>query len=390
MMNEKLADQLQRLCIDRVETVEEKRGFLRRKPVIIVLMAIIIGVGCSAYYYYGNRATAEGNLARDVTAKSSPAGAVASPNASFDPETPVLTAAGYVVAKNKVEVGSKIIGRVQLIEVDTGDLVKQGQVIARLESNDLEAQLRQAEADLQVSQRRYEELMAGSRSQEIYQAKARLELAEANFRNAEINLERYKRLDQLGVIATQQFDSARNEYEVRRAEEKAAREAFDLVREGPRPETTAVLKGEVLLAEAKVQFHKTQLKNALIESPIAGVVLERMVQIGEVVAPGVGGGQGLRTGIIRVASFDDLRVEVDINEGDIAKLQDNQPADVTLESVPDKSFKGYVARIYPEANRQKGTIKVEVALVKPNPSFKPELSAKVVFKQAAVASHGAN
>ncbi len=390
MMNEKLADQLQRLCIDRVETVEEKRGFLRQKSVIIVLMAIIIGIGCSVYYYYGNRATAEGNLAKDATAKSSHADAVASPNTSFDPETPVLTAAGYVVAKNKVEVGSKIIGRMQLIEVDTGDLVKQGQVIARLESNDLEAQLRQAEADLQVSQRRYEELMAGSRSQEIYQAKARLELAEANFRNAEINLERYKRLDQLGVIATQQFDSARNEYEVRRAEEKAAREAFDLVREGPRPETTAVLKGEILLAEAKVQFHKTQLKNALIESPITGVVLERMVQIGEVVAPGVGGGQGLRTGIIRVASFDDLRVEVDINEGDIAKLQVNQPADVTLESVPDKSFKGYVARIYPEANRQKGTIKVEVALVKPNPLFKPELSAKVVFKQVAVASHGAN
>lgn len=391
MMNEKLADRLQQLQIDRSETAQNKNGLFGRKTFIALFIALLIGVGFSIYYYQGSLFPNRANAGTEANAKPSAAPAAeAARYASSDGEIPVLSAAGYVVAKNKVEVGSKILGRIQQIEVDAGDFVRQGQIIARLESRDLEAQLKQSEADLQVAQKRYDELIAGSRSQEISQANAKLELAEANLRIASLNLDRYKKLLQQGVIAAQQVDSAQNDFEVRQAEEKAARQAFELVREGPRAESTAVLKGEIELAQTKVELYKTQLKDAVIQSPINGVVLERMVQVGEVVAPGVGGGPGFRTGIIRVASFEELRVEIDINEGDISKLQVNQPADATLESIPDKTFKGYISRIYPEANRQKGTIKVEVALFKSTPLFKPELSAKVVFKQMPGAKANAN
>lgn len=387
MMNEKLAEQLQQLRIDHDETPVEKKGLFRRKSFIAVVLAIVFGMGFSLVYYQGNRSDAQSSQAGDTASKPGQVHAAeVSPPSSSDGDVPVLTAAGYIIAKNQVEVGSKIIGRIQHIEVDVGDLIKQGQIIARLESNDLEAQLKQAEADLQVAQQRYAELIAGSRSQEVEQASAKLELAEANLRVAAANLERYKKLYQQGIVPAQQLDSAQNDYDVRQAETRNAREAFGLVKEGPRPETAAVLRGEINQAMTKVDFYKTQLKNAQIESPLTGIVLEKIVQVGQVVAPGVGGGQGLRTGVVRVASPENLRVELDINEGDIGKIYSHQPVDISLESLPEKIFKGFVATIYPEANRQKGTIKVEVALFKVEPLLKPELSAKVVFKQPAAAS----
>lgn len=386
MMNEKLADQLQQLRIDHDETPVERKGLFRRKTFIAVVLAIVFGMGFSLVYYQGNRSDAQSSQAGDTASKPGQTRAAETSSPSSDGDVAVLTAAGYIIAKNQVEVGSKIIGRIQHIGVEVGDLIKQGQIIARLESNDLEAQLKQAEADLQVAQQRYAELIAGSRSQEVEQARAKLGLAEANLRVAAANLERYKKLYQQGVVPAQQLDSAQNDYDVRQAETRTAREAFGLVQEGPRPETAAVLRGEINQALTKVEYYKTQLKNAQIESPLTGIVLEKIVQVGQVVAPGVGGGQGLRTGVVRVASPENLRVELDINEGDIGKIYSHQPVDITLESLPDKTFKGFVATIYPEANRQKGTIKVEVALFKVEPLLKPELSAKVVFKQPPAAS----
>src|SRR6266498_1968330 len=128
MMNEKLADQLQQLRIDHDETPAERTGLLRRKALIALFLAIVFGTGFSLVYYRGNHADAPPTQAGNTASRPGQSAAEASPPASLDGDTPILTAAGYIVAKNQVEVGSKIIGRIQHIEVEVGDLIKRGQI----------------------------------------------------------------------------------------------------------------------------------------------------------------------------------------------------------------------------------------------------------------------
>ena len=290
-----------------------------------------------------------------------------------------LTVAGYIVPRQKVELGAKIIGRVEFIAVDVGDLVKKGQIVARLESQEFQAQLEQAEADLEVVKKKFSDLVAGSRQQEIRQAQAQLEQDEASYQVSRVQLERIQRLFQDGLIAAQELDAARTEYAVRQAKLKQARENRDLGKEGPRAQAVEVAKAEIKQAAMRVEYYKTQLRNTVIESHIDGVVTERLVQVGEVVAPGVGNAPGVRTSIVRIASMEGLRVEADINETDIGRLRLNQSAEIVLDGVAGKTYHGTLVQVWPEANRQKGTVKIQVALRDADALCRPEMSARVTF-----------
>jgi multidrug resistance efflux pump len=384
MINEEMSEDLRKLRISRADSHPSKKPRNGNKAFISIFAAFTLGIILTALYF---RLFAPVNQATTVDVSASRSDAPgASAQSQESPEAygaPIFTVAGYLIPLVEVEVGSKIIGRIAFLGVERGDIVKQGQVIARLENADLKAQLLQAEAELQVTEKRYDDLIAGSREQEVNQARARLDESAANLRIASVDFERYKRLFQQGVIPAQQLDSAQNLYEIRLAAHKATEQSLDLIKQGPRAESVAVLSAEVERARAQVQFFKSQLRNAYVESPLTGVVMEKLVEAGEIVAPGVG---GKGPGIVKIASLKDMRVEADINEGDIRQLRLNQPADVTLDSAPGKSYKGYLARIYPEANRQKGTIKVEVALLETDAVFKPHLSAKVVFKQGSASN----
>lgn len=290
-----------------------------------------------------------------------------------------ISIAGYVIPRHKVELGAKIIGRIESIAVDVGDLVKKGQIVARLEGQDLQAQLEQAEADLLVAQKKFSDLAAGSRQQEIRQARAQLEQDEANYQISHIQLERSQRLFHDGLIAERDLDTARTDFAVRQAEMNRGRENLDLVKEGPRAQTLEVAQAEIKQAETRVDYYKTQLKDTVIESHIDGVVTERLVQVGEVVAPGVGNTPGIRTGIVRIASLEDLRVEADINETDISRLRLNQPAEIVLDGIAGKTYHGRLIRVWPEANRQKGTVKIEVSILDADVFCRPESSARLTF-----------
>jgi multidrug efflux pump subunit AcrA (membrane-fusion protein) len=383
MISQKLNEDLSKLKISRHETPEEgKRGF-PRQSLIAILAAFILGAGLSILYFKTG-AQAQGNKVLESTVQ--PSKSEAPGLSGGDDELPVLTAAGYVIPSVKIELGSKIIGRVEYLAVERGDLVKQGQVIARLECSDLKAQLQQAEAELEVARKRYDDLVAGARGQEINQAKARQEQADANLRTARTNLERYKELYKQGVVSAQQVDAAQNDYDIRLAEYKTATESLSLVQLGPRSEAVEVARAEIERAQAQALFQKSQFNNAVILSPIAGVVTDKLVEAGEVVAPAAGGVPGIKAGIVIIASLSAMRVEIDVNEADIGKLQLHQPAAIVLDSVPGKSYKGSIINIYPEANRQKGTVKVELAVEDADNLFKPEMSAKVVIKKAARAA----
>ena len=132
--------------------------------------------------------------------------------------------------------------------------------------------------------------------------------------------------------------------------------------------------------QGAVELAKTYLDWTVIRSPIDGVVLEKLVDAGELVSPqSFGGARGPSTAFLAMANPKDLQVEVELNETDLSKVFLNQKCRVNPEAYPDKTYEGHVAEIAPEANRQKGTLQVKVQVHDPDRFMTPELSAKVDF-----------
>ncbi len=374
MGKETLADDLEKLQIWRGDGDGKKKKSSGRKIKVIILGAVFLGCVLALVYYYRSEALGDAN--RNINGVQ-----VTSPQLAAPPQgAQSLTAAGYIVPKKKVELGSKIMGRLAHLGVEEGDVVARGQVIARLEDNEIRAQLRQAEAALQLAQAKYAEISAGSRPEEIEQQRASLEQAEANLKAAKANLERFRKLYEKEIVSVQELETVQNQHQVRLAEYKGAQEKLKLLAAGPRPETLSIARAEIQQAQAQVEFYRTLLENTVIRSPITGVVVEKLAEVGEIVAPNTAA-EVSRSGIVTIASFADMRAEVDVNESDLVKLRLNQAADIVLDGLPDRTYRGLLAKIHPQANRQKGAFKIEVAVLDPDDKLRPEMSAKVVFKQ---------
>ena len=141
-------------------------------------------------------------------------------------------------------------------------------------------------------------------------------------------------------------------------------------------------EAELKKADGAIDFAKFNVSQTVITSPINGVVLQKYRELGDTINFGgeiqAGGGA---TDIAQLADLSDLRCEVDINESDIAKVKMGTPATVIPDAYPDNPFAAQVVKIYPEADRQKGTVKVEVRILQPDLKIiKPEMSAKVTFQ----------
>jgi len=133
--------------------------------------------------------------------------------------------------------------------------------------------------------------------------------------------------------------------------------------------------------EAAIDYAKFMVSKCLITSPISGLVLQKYRELGDTINFGgtiqVGGGA---TDIVQLADTEEMRAEVDINESDIARVALGNPAIVVPDAYPDRSFRASLVKIYPDADRQKGTVKVEVKISHPDLRIvKPEMSAKVSF-----------
>jgi RND family efflux transporter MFP subunit len=295
----------------------------------------------------------------------------------------VLTASGYIVPRRRVEVSSKTSGRVEELLVDRGDIVKAGQVLARLDDKEILAQLKQARAARQAAAARLDEAVAGSRPQEIERAQAALDEAQANLRTAQINLDRALRLQERGVLAKQALDEARNAFDVAGAQVGVAKKNFELTQLGPRAEQVQLARAQLAEADASIVFLETQLENTIIRAPVAGTVLERLIEKGEMVTTGYVSGRGAKSALVSIADLKELEVELDINEADIPRVRLGQECSVSPESYPDRRYRAKVREIAPEANRQKATIQVKVAIGDPDMYLRPETNAKVNFLETA-------
>jgi HlyD family secretion protein len=243
--------------------------------------------------------------------------------------TPILTASGYVVARRKAVVSSKIQGRLAELRVEEGSRVRQGEVFARLESTDYEASVQRAQATVQR--------------------------AEADLAEAQRQLDLSERLAKDKVVSADTVDANRSK--VRIAEAQVAQNLADL------------------------RFSQASLANTQIRAPFTGVVVKKMAEVGESVAP-IPPGVNISTAsgaIVALADLDTLEVEADVAEANVAKLSANQPAEATVEAFPDRRYKSVLRQIIPTADRTKATVQVKVTILDKDKDLKPEMSAKVTF-----------
>jgi HlyD family secretion protein len=243
--------------------------------------------------------------------------------------TPILTASGYVVARREAVVSSKIQGRLSDLRVEEGSEVKKGDVLARLESNDYEAT--------------------------VERARAAVQRAEADLAEQQRQLRVATELAKESVLSEDERDAARSR--VRIADASLAQ------------------------AKADLAYAEAQLQNTVIRAPFSGVVVKKMAEVGESVAP-IPPGVNISTSsgaIVALADLGTLEVEADVAEANVARVAGGQPAEVTVEAIPDRRYKAVLRQVIPTADRTKATVMVKVTILDKDENLKPEMSAKVTF-----------
>ncbi len=370
-----MSTELNKLRIDKSQRTEPSDGGGKGKWIALLLLILLIGGGIGGYSYWNRTKAIEVDIVH--------------PRVESSTDSAVLVATGYVVAHHKIQVGSKISGRVAWIGVEKGDHVVRDQLIVRLEDREYRAQYDQTTAAYDSAVARLTQLERGSRPEEIDRAKAEMDRAEAQMRADESNYRRVENIVKQGVGAPQLLDDAKGRYDTSRAALASATKSWELMRQGPRKEEIDSARSEVSRAKAASDYAKTILDAAEIHVPIAGTILERNVEQGEMVTTSFVGAEGAKGYVVTLADLSDLQVELDINQNDFNRIAPNQPCTAVSDAYPDRVYKCSVAEIAPEANRQKATVQVNVKFLAPDQYVKPEMNARVTFLTALTAKSGA-
>lgn len=303
-----------------------------------VVLLLLIGAGGAGAYL--KRDTLRALLASATAATAAEAAEIPVLRVELTAEPtakPVLTATGKIVSDHLVQVNTKVSGQIVALHFEQGDEVKQGQLLARVEDVIYRAQRDQAAARLA-------------------QAKAKLEFEEYNHQRA-------KRLFDQNTAPELEYVNARRGVEEARAEVEAA--------------------------QAALTFAQKALTDCDVLAPIAGVILERNVEVGDFVAAEGGRGAIANAMLAEIADMTILRVEVDVSELDIARLRGDMPCTITPEAYKDRTYSGHVMWIDPGANYSKATVQVKVRIDQPDRYLRVEGSAQVVFLPEEPASRPA-
>jgi len=252
----------------------------------------------------------------------------------------VLAVSGNVEV-TEINMGFKTPGRVIRLFVEEGQKVNKEDKLASLDSAELESQLRQNKAYLSETVARLEELQAGSRPQEIEQARANVSYADAELNKAKKDYDRAKVLYNNGAISAQQMDSAQKIYDSAVSQNQRALEAFSLVKEGPRKEVIKAAADRVRQAKASVNTAEERLKDSVIYAPVSGVILRKNRELGETVSAG--------TPVYTIGDLENPWIKVYVKEDKLGLVKLGQKAEVTTDTYPGKKYEGTVTYISSEA-----------------------------------------
>ena len=298
----------------------------------VVMLTLLAAAGVAAWLWLTRERPLEVEVAA-VTERA--AGAQAS----------VLNASGYVTARRRATVSSKITGKVVEVNVDEGMAVREGQVLARLDDSTARALLALAETQVEAARR-------AVRENEVRLAEARLTLG------------RREQLRSDGIVTQAEVDQAQAEFDSIEARIAAARQ-------------------QVAVAESQVALQQTELDNTVIRAPFSGVAISKDAQPGEMVSPVSAGGGFTRTGICTIVDMTSLEIEVDVNESYINRVVPKQGVTAVLDAYPDWEIPARVITTVPTADRQKATVLVRIGFTELDPRILPDMGVKVTFLREA-------
>jgi len=319
----------------------------------------------------------------------------ASRRAAYDPDLSELTVpvqtqdltveievSGSVVPISTVNVSPKSAGQLAALYVDQGDQVKAGQIVARMDSENLKAQLAQAQAQLAQAQAEYKKVRTGSRSEEIGRVRAQVAAAQAQ---AELNQERAKRYRSLardGAISQDQLDEVLSGDRSARASLREAQQQLLELTRGSRSEDIESAAAQVKAAQAQVTQAQAQLDDTIIRAPFDGIVTQKYATVGAIVTPTTSASttvSATSTSIVALASG--LEIRVNVPETDITQVKNGQRVEIMADAYPDRTFEGRVRLIAPEAVVEQNvtSFQVRVQLVSGQSELRSGMNVDVTF-----------
>jgi RND family efflux transporter MFP subunit len=318
---------LNQLRIDRSEPPSSGHGKWWATGIAVIIIA------ASAFWYL-TRSTGV-----PITTAVAQAVGSGAPGASAGPS--LLDASGYIVARRRATVSSKVTGKVVKVMLEEGQRVEAGQIIALLDDSNWRAALSQSKAQVQ-------------------QAEANVASAQTAYDDAKPIFERAEKQKVAAVISAQSFDESHAQYNVAHNNLLVAQRGLEAARAG-------------------VEVAQRSLEDTVIRAPFAGIVTEKAAQPGEMVSPISAGGGFTRTGIGTIVDMESLEVEVDVSENFINRVRPQQPVTIKLNAYPDWDIPGSVIAMIPTADRAKATVKVRIAIGQKDPRIIPEMGARVAF-----------
>jgi HlyD family secretion protein len=241
--------------------------------------------------------------------------------------------------------------RIAEIFVEEGNRVKKGQVLAILQTNRLEAQIQEAEAQIAAQQEVVKRLEAGTRPQEVEQARAEMAAAKATVRNSMLNFERISKTSGAGATSQQALDNARAQSDVDQAQLKVKEKALNLALEGPRKEDIAAAKNTLEALKASLSLLKIRLADMTLISPSPGIIRNRILEPGEMANP--------TRPVVTLALTDPKWVRAYVPEPDLGRINLGMKAKILSDSFPDQSFEGWIGFISPVAEFTPKTVETE-------------------------------
>jgi RND family efflux transporter MFP subunit len=324
-----LKDELAALRIERAP--DRRRGGSRWVAWIVVIA--VLGAGGAGVWRW---ATRERPVAVETAVVSERAAGM---------QAAVLNASGYVTARRRATVSSKITGKVVEVNVEEGMAVREGQVLARLDDSTLKAGLALATAQAAAAR-------SGVLENEVRLAEAKVTLA------------RRHQLFADKLVTQADVDAATAEVDSLDARIAASRE-------------------QVRVTERQIEVERTNLDDTVIRAPFSGIAISKDAQPGEMVSPVSAGGGFTRTGICTIVDMRSLEIEVDVNESYINRVKSEQDVTATLDAYPDFPIPARVITMVPTADRQKATVLVRIGFKQLDPRILPDMGVKVTFLRNA-------
>jgi RND family efflux transporter MFP subunit len=352
----------------RIERAEVKIAPAGGRPGGRFPLGLLLGIPavCVALWLFGPRLVDWADRMRLPTVKIAPA---VERNAAAAGALTGAAANGYIVARTRAALSADAPGRIVEINVEEGSTVAKGDVVARLYWREHEANLRRSEADLAAAQ------LGARRAESTHIAsEAAVEEARSHARRTDADLGRVGELVEQGFENQSTLDRVRDDAQTAHAR-LAVTQAESSAANAGREERMALVDAAVAARDlALATLEKTYLR-----APFDGVVVLKNAEVGEVVSPNSTGGTNARGSVVTMVDFASLEVQAHVPETSLDRVSVNAPATVYLDAWPGHPYAGHVSRIWPTADRVKGTVEVRILLDELDERLRPDMGVRVVF-----------